>query len=150
MIFKQGYFKPVNVEKYVGNIDNIYYRSSYEYRFMTICDKSEKVLKWSSEPFRIPYYDEGNKKKREYVVDFWVEVLINNIIKKILIEIKPYVQTIAPIQPQKFTKKSRDRFLGEAKTFMTNGSKWKAANEYAKKLGWDFFIITEKNLNILK
>jgi len=34
--------------------------------------------------------------------------------------------------------------------YVTNTAKWKAANEWAKKKGYTFLILTEKELNISK
>lgn len=151
MKFKQGYFSPKNTVKYVGEINNIFYRSGLEFRFMTICDLSERVLKWSSEPFRIKYYHPVEKRDKNYIVDFWVEIIDNQKQKrKILIEIKPSSQTIKPIEPKRKTEKSKKRFMNESVIYIQNIAKWSAAKEVCDKLGWDFFIITEKNLNILK
>ena len=151
MVFKQGYFQPKNLNKYVGERNNIFYRSGLEFRFMTICDLSERVLKWSSEPFRIKYYHPLEKRNKQYIIDFWIEVLDNQEQKrKILVEIKPSVQTVKPKQPKKMTEKAKQRFINESVIYIQNIAKWSAAKDVCKQLGWEFFIITEKNLNILK
>ena len=43
--YEQGFFHPINKEKYGGKLDNIRYKSSWELRFMNICDKSNKIRK---------------------------------------------------------------------------------------------------------
>ena len=40
----KGKFTPKNPQKYKGNPKNIIYRSSWERRFMSYCDKTKEVL----------------------------------------------------------------------------------------------------------
>jgi hypothetical protein len=148
--YKQGLFTPVNSKKYVGDINRIVYRSSYEFRFMTICDLSNKILRWSSEPFPIPYYDVLTEKVRRYYVDFWLEYIKNGEVCKALIEIKPECQTKKPKLTGKMTPKKEKNYIYEAQTFIKNSEKWKAAQEFCDKNKIDFFIITEKNLDVFK
>ena len=63
--------------------------------------------------------------------------------KKTLVEIKPYDQTIPP---KKRGRKKLETFLNEQKTYRVNKDKWQAASQYAKKMGWDFVIMTEYEL----
>jgi len=51
------------------------FRSSWEFRFCKYCDTNEKILKWSSEPLQIPYYNPLDKKEHTYNVDFYMRVL---------------------------------------------------------------------------
>ena len=53
--FNQGYFNPVYPEKYAGK-PPIIYRSSWELKFMKMCDNREDIVKWSSEPVEIKYW----------------------------------------------------------------------------------------------
>ena len=39
-----GKYKPLNPQKYKGNVSNIIYRSSWEKRFMIYCDKTRAVM----------------------------------------------------------------------------------------------------------
>jgi hypothetical protein len=48
-----------------------------------------------------------------------------------------------PVQKRK-TKK----YLEESATYLINQSKWKAATEFCKDHGWEFKILTEKDLGI--
>ena len=40
----KGKFKPANYKKYKGDPTNIVYRSLWELKFMTWCDKNESIL----------------------------------------------------------------------------------------------------------
>jgi hypothetical protein len=63
--------------------------------------------------------------------------------KTIVIEIKPERQTKKPIQ-----KRQTKRFLEEAATYAINQEKWRAADIFCQKEGWDFMVLTEKDLGI--
>ena len=103
--FHQGYYSPINPNKYIGK-GPIVYRSGLELKFMRWCDKTDTILRWSSESIPIPYYDTIQKKKRHYYVDNFVEIQEGNIIKRYLVEIKPYKQTLEPNQSKKRKKSS--------------------------------------------
>ena len=53
-------------------------------------------------------------------------------------------QTLPPEFPGRQTK----RYLEESSTFMVNQAQWKAATNWAKDRGWDFVVLTEKELGI--
>jgi uncharacterized protein (DUF433 family) len=91
--YKSGKYDPKNPDKYIGDIHNIIYRSSWEYRFCTYCDTNEAILKWSSEPVVIPYYNPLDKKDHNYNVDFYIKVLKEDTNEQEwIIEIKPEVR----------------------------------------------------------
>ena len=95
--YKSGKYDPKNPDKYIGDIHNIIFRSSWEYRFCTYCDTNEAILKWSSEPVVIPYYNPLDKKDHNYNVDFYIKVLKeDNTEQEWLIEIKQEKQTQKP------------------------------------------------------
>ena len=48
--------------KYMGDSDNIIYRSMWERRCMKYFDINPSVLQWASEEVVIPYYDSMTKK----------------------------------------------------------------------------------------
>lgn len=141
--FRQGIFKPAHPEKYEGNPHNIVFRSSWERSVMRYLDSSNSVLFWSSEEVRIPYYDKGNGKSRTYFPDFIIKMKRGESIRTIMIEVKPYAQTLPPRAPKRMTKKSEMRLIEETQTYATNCSKWEAAREFCRKCGWDFMILTE-------
>ena len=61
-----------------------------------------------------------------------------------VVEVKPESQTKKPVQGKRRTKK----FLKEAATYAVNQMKWKAADEFCQEHGWQFKILTEKDLGI--
>ncbi len=146
-----GYFKPKNIEKYVGDLTKIVYRSGWEFKFMMFCDTNPKVLSWSSEPFRIPYISPvdkdkfGNKKRRNYIVDFWMKVeTTNNEIKNYLIEIKPGCNLIKPVLKGNITNKRLDSYNKALSTYLTNQAKFEAAQKYCETKKWLFAVVTEE------
>ena len=140
----KGKYRPEKPEKYVGNPNNIVYRSLLERRFMVFCDRNDNILKWSSEELAIPYVSPLDNRVHRYYVDFVIEVKEKTGDTKVyLVEIKPYRQCV---QPQESINKKQRTFLKESKTWIINNSKWNAATEFAKKQNWEFKIITEKTL----
>jgi len=94
--FQQGFYKPINEEKYRQPMDKtmnsqIYpeYRSSWELRFFKFLDLSKKVEYWSAEPFPIMYLNPKDGQIHRYFPDALVK-MVNG--KKLLIEIKPNYQ----------------------------------------------------------
>ena len=45
----KGLYKPTNPKKYIGNTNQIVYRSLLERRFMRYCDLNPDVTAWASE-----------------------------------------------------------------------------------------------------
>ena len=64
-------------------------------------------------------------------------------IKRYVIEVKPYKQTIPPTKTK--NKKSQT-YISEVKTYAINDAKWKAAREFCEDRMLEFKIITEKEL----
>lgn len=161
----QNYYKPTNKDKYIGDPNQIIYRSSWEYSFMKWCDFSPSVKRWSSEPTGIPYYDrvsnlEENKKYgldpnnpknwkvRYYYTDFWVEVQKGDKeIERWFVEIKPSNELKKPKPPPKDAKvQTVKKFNQRAKTYLINEAKFQAMDAWAKKHGSKFYIFTENTL----
>lgn len=140
--FRQGIFKPIHESKYKGTYP-IIYRSSYELRFMRWCDSNPNIIKWGSESNIIPYYDSTQRKVRRYFVDNFIELQKDGKTHKYLIEIKPSSQTVAPVN-KKYKRKTT--MLYEQTMFINNQEKWAAAKDWCKKNGYQFAIITEKDL----
>ena len=145
MKYHQGKFKPVNPEKYAGDHSNIIYRSSWELKFMRWCDNSPGVISYSSEETIVPYRCATDNRLHRYFVDFKIQIKSRDgQIKTYLVEVKPNSQT----KPPQYTGRKTKRYLIEALTFMKNQSKWEAATQYCADRGWEFKIITERELNI--
>jgi len=142
--FKQGLFVPKNPQKYIGDVSNIYLRSSYEFRFAEWCDRTPSVLQWNCEGIVVPYYSNADAKARRYFVDFYVKYKISTgEIREEIIEIKPKVETQPPARKK---GKKLSRYQEELYTYNVNINKWQAASEYARIRGWNFRILTEEEL----
>ena len=105
------------------NNKDLFFRSGMELEFYKILESKKDVLKYIAEPIEIDYSYEGYPHK--YIPDILVEYTTN---KKELWEIKPKSQTKLP----------------------KNQAKWHAANEYCKKRNWNFIVLTERGLRLLK
>lgn len=138
-------YKPIYPEKYEGDPTSIIMRSSWETRFAVWCDRNPAIVKWSSEETIIPYRCHTDNRIHRYFVDFRIKLKqTDGTIKTYIVEIKPHAQTKPPEYPGRKTK----RFITESLTFVKNQSKWKAAEEWCKDRGYEFKIITERELGI--
>lgn len=143
----KGYFKPRNPQKYKGDPTNIVYRSRWELLVMSRFDIDPNIIWWSSEETIIPYRSPVDNRIHRYYVDFTARVNTSNgRTKTVLIEVKPYAQTIPPTIQE--SKKKSKRYINEVMTWGINSAKWKAAKEYCKDRGYEFVIMTEKNLPV--
>lgn len=141
--YKQGFFKPKNPHKYRGDPTNIIYRSGWEKDVMRWCDETSNVIAWGSEEIIIPYISPLDNRMHRYYVDFYVEAIgKDGTVKVMLLEVKPLAQTKEPKRPKRNTK----RFLTEVATYGINKAKWDAAQKYCQNKGWEFRLITEKDL----
>lgn len=141
----KGRYRVLNPSKYKGNLSEIVYRSSWELKFMTWCDRNASVLEWGSETVVIPYKSPVDNKLHRYFVDFYVKIKNKeNKITKYLVEIKPEKFTKPPEIPKRQTKK----FIQEVFQYGTNQAKWKAANEFCQDRGMKFLVLTENDLGI--
>jgi len=141
----QGFFKPKNPQKYKGDPTDIVYRSSWEFRLMTYLDERKEIVSWGSETIIVPYRSPIDGKIHRYFPDFIV-TKINKEGKKetVIIEVKPFYQTVPPKKTNKITKK----YLTEVRTWGINEAKWKAAKEYCEDRGWSFHIFTENEIGV--
>lgn len=140
-----GRFIPKNPKKYKGDAKNIIWRSTWEYRVMNWLDNNEGVIWWSSEELPIRYYNPIDNKIHRYFPDFIVKVKKrDNTVMTYVIEIKPEYQTKQPVR-----KRKTQKFITEQVTYIINQSKWKAASEFCKDHGWEFKVLTEKDLGII-
>jgi hypothetical protein len=140
-----GYYTPVYYEKYTGKLP-IRIMSSWEAAFCRWADYSQAIVRWASEDIIIKFQDPiepvkyGKPHWRSYYPDFTIETEKGEIF---LIEVKPLKQTKPPVRS---SKKSQKTLLLEIKTWRTNQAKFAAAENYCKRRGWKFKIITEKEL----
>ena len=139
----KGKYIPTNPHKYIGNQQNVIYRSLWERRFMVYCDITDKVIKWASEEVTVKYISPLDRKWHKYYPDFYVELSNQKgITKEYLIEIKPKKQLKKPKQPSRKSKS----FLWESREYVKNMSKWEAAKRFCDHKGWEFKVLTEDHL----
>lgn len=142
----KGVFRARNPNKYKGDPQNIIYRSRWELMVMQKLDAHPDVLEWSSEEIIIRYKSPIDGKVHRYFPDFWVKKKdTTGKIQYDLIEVKPYKQTHPPTVME---GKPTRRYLNEVMTWGINSAKWKAAREFCQDRGWNFVIITEKELGL--
>lgn len=141
----QGVFNPKNPEKYRGTLP-IVARSSWETKFMRFCDMNPNILQWGSETIVVQYFDPVANKTRRYFTDFIVKMkLANGEVATKVIEIKPFRQTKPP---QVKNRKNKLALMKEQQMYATNLAKWEAATHVCKLKGWEFLVLTEKDLAI--
>ncbi len=141
----KGKFIPKHPKKYAGDANNIIWRSTWERKVMDWLDQSESVIYWSSEELVIKYYNPIDNKIHRYFPDFIVKVKRKDgTVMTHVLEVKPEYQTKEPVR-----KRKTQKFINEYVTYTINMSKWKAATEFCKDRGWEFRILTEKNLGII-
>ena len=142
--YKSGKYEPKNPEKYIGDVHNIIYRSSWELRFCIYCDNNDGIVKWSSEPVVIPYYNPLDKKEHNYNVDFYIKVAKESSEEQEwLIEIKPKKQIEKPIFEGITTLPKLKSYNRNMQIWITNQAKFKAAREWAEKRDYRFGVIGE-------
>jgi len=133
----KGLFFPKYPEKYVGDLNNITYRSSWERRFMEFCDANLNIMKWGSEEIYIPYMKPTTKRMHRYYPDFFImyQNSKGQMVKEI-IEIKPMKETV-------LTKKSSTY---DKVAIVINMAKWEAAKQFCAAHGMTFRVLTEQSL----
>lgn len=140
---RKGYFTPKHPEKYVGDLNKIVYRSSWELSFMNFLDNNIVIEKWGSEIIAIPYIKPTTGRVHKYYPDFWVKYKNKNgkTIQE-LIEVKPEKQTK---QPTTVGKKKKTQ-LYEAINWAINKAKWKQAKLFCDKYNMTWRILTEREI----
>lgn len=138
-----GVYTPVNLEKYKGK-GLPQFKSRLELKLMHYLDKSAAITEWCYEPFAIKYEDksvlDANKKGkiRKYYVDFTATIKNAGTIRKVWIEVKS-------INEVSLSKKSLKN-VNENQTYIKNMSKWVVAKKLAKQQGFEFMIVTDRDL----
>jgi hypothetical protein len=139
---EHGIYNVLNQNKYSGPLP-LEYKSKLEKQKFFECDTNPHIKKWSYETVVIKYISPIDGKEHRYFMDiaFW----FNNGTKDqlVLLEIKPFNQVKVPV---KRPKEHKETFKQRAQTYIINISKWKAAWEYAQKIGALFCIYTEAGL----
>lgn len=146
--FRSGLFSPKNPDKYIGDLHKIICRSSWEFRFCNYCDGNDSVIKWSSEPTAIRYYNPLDKKEHDYYVDFYIKVLKEDgEEEEWILEVKPESQTIKPVYEGKnMTTEKLRSYNHKMQVYIVNQAKFKYAKAWAEKRGFRFGIVDENFL----
>jgi len=111
---------------------------------MKYFDDNPNVIWWASEELSIPYRSPVDNRMHKYFPDFVAKLKVKTgLIKTVMIEVKPNAQTKMPVQ-----KRKTKRFIQEAATYAINQEKWRAADLFCKEHGWQFQILTEKELGL--
>ena len=121
----KGKYTPKNSYKLDNKRTTVIYRSMWERRFMLYCDRNDNILEWNSESIHIPYVSPKDNRVHNYYPDFYVKYKNTHgkTVEKI-VEIKPKWQS----------------------KWSVNRAKWRAARQYCKVHGYEFQVLTEKEL----
>jgi hypothetical protein len=147
----KGVFTPKNPQKYLAaNIREITYRSSWELSAMMFFDNAPSILGWSSESIPtktmhesgIAYLNPFTGRQSIYVPDFFVIYVDKNGKRHAeVIEIKPSDE----VPPAMGGVRGRLTEQKEARR-MLNLAKFTAAIEHCARRGWQFRVMTEKEM----
>lgn len=140
MAYKGKFSQFKNPNKYVGDIENVTYRSLWERNTMIWLDENPNVKEWASEEIFFHYLHPVLGRRAKYFPDFYVK-MIDNTIR--IIEVKPKKETERPQEPKRKTKK----YINEVATWLVNQEKWKEAKYYCNKSNMIFEIWTEETLD---
>lgn len=142
-----GDFTPSNPDKYVGDVNDIVFRSKWEYKFCYYCDIEDRIKKWSCENVKIPYdaMSKGEYVSKTYTPDFWIQVKeLNGELVEYIIEVKPQKKLEEPEEPKTQTIKSLQNYEYRLREYVQNLNKWEAAEKYCEKRGMKFHLLTER------
>lgn len=155
--YKQGLFVPHNKDKVIklNNKGGIYFRSGLEEKMMIYLDKNTAITKWSAEWIQIPYVKKTwnttlqsfVETSHTYYPDFYYEIEINGVTKRVVAEVKPDSETRPPVIKENMNAKQLKNLEYALKMFNTNMTKWKYMIEFCDRKGFEFIILTEKHIN---
>jgi hypothetical protein len=137
--YQQHTYIPKNREKYRGKIP-IQTRSSWELKMCQFLDINPKIVEWIFEPLWITYFHPIKKKPARYLPDFWIKTVNNEIF---VIELGQHKHKV--IRGESKSKKAKTRAYTNYMR-IENEAKFKAAEEFCQKKGWEFKIVTEKQM----
>lgn len=141
--YKNGLYEPINKDKYIGDINNIIYRSSWELKLCKFLDANKSVVYWNSENLQIPYLYTVDNKVHKYHVDFVAKMKTSDgSLKTYVIEVKPEAETLPP------KTRNKKRLILDTETFIKNQCKWEAARKYCSENNATFLVLTEYDLCI--
>jgi hypothetical protein len=136
--YKQGLYTPTNPGKYVGDLNKIMFRSSWELDFNKYLDHNPNIVRWASEEIHIPYIKPTTGRTHKYFPDYWIEYVDRQ---------GQLVQELIEIKPSNQVEVSKRRLSeGEKVTYAINQAKWQFAQAWCNQRGLLFRILTEKQL----
>ena len=148
-----NYFKNIVVKK-----KEITFRSSWEWKVCNFCDRYANVLEWGSEVLTIPYMNESDGCKHEYITDFLIVVKTKKgTVEKWVCEVKPDCQAehfdelgrlVLPPAPKKKTQKTIANWQQRCDVVRKNHSKWTYARQWCRDNGYKFKILTETAIGV--
>jgi len=143
--YHKGKYTPKNPKKYVGNVENIVFRSGWEAEFMNKLDLNEDVLSWGSEEIVIPYYNPVKERMARYFPDMIIrQKEKDGSHSTVVVEIKPPNEITKPVRNR---GKKASTYMHECLTWIQNQSKWRAAADWCQKRGATFVVVTKNNHN---
>jgi len=153
--YYQGRFIPSNPQKYKGDVNKIFFRSSWELSFARYVDRNPTILEWSSESIAIPYVKPTTKRYHRYFPDFWIKYKHKDgSIHEEIIEIKPKEEWVAAmvvvesngkVMPPDRSKNPKTRMYNRV-TMMINAAKWRYAIKWCKERNMEFRIVDQADL----
>lgn len=133
----KGRFIPKNPQKYIGNANNIFFRSSWELKCLKFFDTNPSILRYASEEIAIPYLKPTDGRIHKYYPDFLIVYKDKEgNIKKELLEVKPMKEV-------RLTEKSS---VHDKLSVAINEAKWRSAMAFAAQHDMTFRILTEKSI----
>ena len=134
--YTQGFFTPLNPEKYIGS-NSPKYRSGWELTVMRFCDTHPAVIGWASESLRIPYRNPFTGRNTTYYPDFLITYQDKNGNKiSEVIEVKLRGQAVLELA----------RSQQEKAAVVLNMAKWEACRAWCQQHGMKFRILTEEDI----
>ena len=152
---RTGLYKLINPQKFIPPADNhmksfnestgeLVYKSGLELKSLRYCDYNKHVVKFSLEPFPIPYRSPKDSKIHRYYVDLYMEFSTGD---RFIVEIKSKGETVPPKKPKKKTSKAIMNYKKAQLTYAVNEAKWKEAEKFASERKMRFIILTEEHLS---
>lgn len=145
--FKQGYYQPQNMAKYIGPLP-IIYRSSWERKFCHWCDHNEDITQWASEPFSIEYFNLLDNRIHRYYPDFYIRMKREvedgkYITENWAVEVKPKAQLQKPKEPKRKTAKAMANYKYGYEQYVKNLCKNDALQKAGLQRNFKVMLVTE-------
>ena len=144
--FDQGWYMVKNPDKYLGDVNEVRFMSSWELNAFNFLDGNPNVLKWGSEEIAIPYIKPTDGRVHKYLPDLIVQYRDKEGVEKWeLLEIKPAAQVKVSRARNPNTRTYQNL------TLAVNTAKWAAAQQWCEAqqkngMAITFRILTEHSI----